>query len=117
MFGKVYDWAGSVRQRETSIGVDPRQIAPLLRQLCENAQVWINEQLWNPTELAVRVHHELARIHVFPNGNGRHARLMADMLLIRRFKLDPLPWGRANLSRFGAAHDAYIAAMLPGGCR
>lgn len=88
------------------IGVDPRQMAPSLQRTCGNARVWVNEELWNPTELAVKVRYELARIHTFPNGNDHHARLMADTLLIHRFKLDPLPWGRANLI-------ASCRAMMP----
>jgi Fic-DOC domain mobile mystery protein B len=111
MFGDVYDWAGTMRQRETTIGVDPRQIGPLLHQLCENAKVWIEKETWSPVEIAVRTHHALVSIHVFPNGNGRHARLLVDILLSRYYKREPLPWGGANLSASGSAHDKYIAAM------
>ena len=31
----------------------------------------------------MRFHHRLVAIHPFPNGNGRHARLMADLLVMR----------------------------------
>jgi fido (protein-threonine AMPylation protein) len=31
-----------------------------------------------PDAIAVRFHHRLIQIHPFPNGNGRHSRLMAD---------------------------------------
>jgi Fic-DOC domain mobile mystery protein B len=112
MFGNVYSWAGTLRTRIGWIGVEPHHIGPLLRQLCENARVWVERGTWSPEETAVRLHHELVRIHVFPNGNGRHARLMADLLLTRHYERAPLPWSNAKLSATKSGqHAAYIAAM------
>lgn len=50
-------------------------------------------------------------ILVFPNGNGRHARLFADLVLSRVYNHEPLPWGGAELGATGSAHDTYIKAM------
>jgi Fic-DOC domain mobile mystery protein B len=111
MFGSVYDWAGTMRRRETSIGVDPSQISGLLRQTCDNARFWVDNATWQPVETVVRLHHDLARIHVFPNGNGRHARLMADLLLLRHYEQKPLTWGGPGLRAQGEVHTAYITAM------
>lgn len=111
MFEQVYTWAGNQRTRETNIGCEPARIAEELYQLCENAKVWIDFEHWSPQETAVRFHYALVGIHVFPNGNGRHARLMADLLLARRYRLPPLTWGGGTLGRAGNSHDAYIAAM------
>ena len=111
MFESVYDWAGTMRRRETSIGVDPGQIPGLLRQTCDNALFWVENATWQPVETVVRFHHELARIHIFPNGNGRHARLMADLLLSRHYEQKPLTWGGPGLRAQGELHSAYIAAM------
>jgi fido (protein-threonine AMPylation protein) len=61
-------------------------------------------------EIAARYHHRLVAIHVFPNGNGRHARLMADLLLTelagRRFE-----WGRGSLVAANELRARYIAAL------
>jgi fido (protein-threonine AMPylation protein) len=38
----------------------------------------------------------LVAIHPFPNGNGRHARLMAD-LLVERLGQSRFTWGRRSL--------------------
>lgn len=111
MFGEVYSWAGTFRRRETSIGVDPRHIPSLMRQLCLNARFWVERAEWSPAEIAVRIHHELARVHAFPNGNGRHARAMADILLMRHYKRDALAWGRDVLTGLEADRGDYIQAM------
>lgn len=66
-------------------------------------------------EIAVRVHHRLVSIHPFPNGNGRHARLMAD-LLVERLGQPRFSWGSrglrdANLVDATAVRRNYIAAL------
>jgi Fic family protein len=32
-------------------------------------------------QIGIHFHHRLVSIHPFPNGNGRHARLIADVLI------------------------------------
>src|ERR1700676_3901275 len=49
-----------------------------------------------PDELAVRFHHRLVSIHPFANGNGRHARLTADVLALRQDR-PVFTWGGADL--------------------
>jgi fido (protein-threonine AMPylation protein) len=61
-------------------------------------------------EAVLRLHHRLVLIHPFPNGNGRHARLMAD-LLIEKLGYACFSWGQANLIRPGEARRAYIQAL------
>jgi fido (protein-threonine AMPylation protein) len=58
----------------------------------------------------VRFHHRLTQIHLFPNGNGRHARLIAD-LLVMQFGGKRFSWGRANLRDAGDLRTRYIAAL------
>jgi fido (protein-threonine AMPylation protein) len=58
----------------------------------------------------VRFHHRLVSIHPFANGNGRHARLMTDLLL-ESMGAKPLSWGRAKLTTRGQARARYIAAL------
>ena len=81
MFGDVWEWAGAYRKTERNIGVAPYRIAPDLTVLLGDARFWIEHNTYPPDETAVRVHHRLVWIHPFPNGNGRHARLMADLLI------------------------------------
>ena len=46
----------------------------------------------------------------FPNGNGRHARLMAD-LLIMQFGAERFTWGSANLQDAGEVRKRYIESL------
>jgi fido (protein-threonine AMPylation protein) len=50
------------------------------------------------------------QVHPFRNGNGRHARLLTDRVLLVR-GANPFSWGRANLLGAGPVRDAYIAAL------
>ena len=80
MLGDVWRWAGRFRTSQRNIGIDYWLIATELRQLLDDAKAWIEYNTYAPDEIAVRFHHRLVLIHPFPNGNGRHARLMADLL-------------------------------------
>lgn len=83
MFDKTWRWAGTFRSSNKNIGVDWAQVAVRLRNLLDNTRYQVGNQVFPPDELCVRFHHQLVWIHAFPNGNGRHARLMTDVLLIR----------------------------------
>ena len=69
LFGKVWKWAGTFRQTEKNIGIDPIQIAIQLRQLLDDARFWIENGTYPPKELAARFHHKLVYIHLFPIRN------------------------------------------------
>ena len=81
MYGNVWKWAGTFRQSDKNIGVSWRMIPNDLKHLCDDVRYWIENQTFNDDEITARFHHRLVKIHLFPNGNGRHARLMADLLL------------------------------------
>ncbi len=83
LFGKVWKWAGNFRRTEKNIGIVPSQLAVQLRQLLDDTNYWIEHGTWSSKELAARFHHRLVYIHLFPNGNGRHARIMADAVLTK----------------------------------
>lgn len=111
IFGGVWRWAGAYRQRETSIGVDPRLIATSVRDLMDDARLWVTGDRPMPVnEAGCRLHHRLVLIHPFPNGNGRHGRAMTDLLL-NAVGATPFTWGRVNLDGPGDTRDAYIAAL------
>ena len=82
MFGDVWRWAGKFRKSERNLGIAFYEIPVALRQLLEDARTWIEYNSYPPDEIAVRFHHRLVQIHPFPNGNGRHSRLMADLLVM-----------------------------------
>ncbi|MCX7056525.1 MAG: mobile mystery protein B [Proteobacteria bacterium] len=119
MFDRTWRWAGKSRRTDKNIGVSWVEIPMRLRQMLGDVRAQIEHHAYSPTEIAARYHHRLVAIHVFPNGNGRHARLMADLLLTelagRRFE-----WGRGSLVAASELRECYIAALQAadgGDCR
>ena len=97
MFGDVWDWAGQYRPSEMSIGIDPVAIPMAVVDLCEDARLWMKAS-GEEDLAAARFHHRLVLIHPFRNGNGRHARRAADVLLVSA-GIDAFTWGaNADLS-------------------
>jgi Fic-DOC domain mobile mystery protein B len=110
MLGDVWRWAGKFRASARNMGIDYWQIPVALRQLLDDAQAWIEYNAYPPDEIAVRFHHRLVQIHPFPNGNGRHARLMADLLAMQLGR-ERFSWGRGSLRTAGAARARYVEAL------
>ena len=92
MFDKTWRWAGSFRNSNKNIGVDWPQISMQLRNLLEDVRYQLAHEVFPPDELAIRFHHRLVAIHPFPNGNGRHARLITD-LFAQRLGRPRFSWG------------------------
>ena len=111
MFGNVWKWAGQFRKSDKNIGVSWPEIPTSLKNLCDDVPVWIDAESESPEEMAVRFHHRLVSIHPFPNGNGRHARLMADILLENVLGGSPFTWGNQDLSRPSEFRSRYIKAL------
>lgn len=110
MFNQTWKWAGKFRTVQTNIGVDSYQIPAELANLCGDIAYWVENGIHDWIERAVRFHHRLAVIHPFPNGNGRHARLAADLLLEFNGQ-HRLPWGGRSLTPAGPLRDQYIEAL------
>lgn len=112
MFDQTWEWAGTFRKSNKNIGVDWPQISLKLRDLLDNTRYQIEHQVFDPDEIVVRFHHQLVWIHAFPNGNGRHARLMADILTVRLGLLH-MTWGGGTvaLTSVGAVREAYLTAL------
>lgn len=110
MFDDTWKWAGTFRKSNKNIGCDWTQIAVNLRQLLDNVAYWLEHNIFPPEEIAVRFHHRLVWLHAFPNGNGRHARLMTDCLL-RQCGLALFSWGRGNLVIVNEVRQRYIQAL------
>lgn len=112
LFGSVWKWAGTFRRTEKNIGVDPIQIAIQLRQLLDDAKYWVEHDTYSPKELAARFHHKLVFIHPFPNGNGRHARIMADAVLTKLLNEPAMDWaGGYRQEAMNERRNQYIAAL------
>jgi Fic-DOC domain mobile mystery protein B len=110
MFGRTWKWAGTYRSTEKNLGVAPARIAEEARQLLENTRAQIAAKVAPIDEVAARFHHRLVWIHPFPNGNGRHARLLTDLLLAAN-GAEPFTWGRGDLEHAGEARVRYLAAL------
>lgn len=110
MFGEVWDWAGKFRLTERNIGIASYRIGPEFRSLVLDARYWVEHRTYPPDEIAARFHHRLVFIHPFPNGNGRHARMAAD-LLARQLDRKPSSWGAGDLTGAGETRKRYVAAL------
>lgn len=112
MFDKTWQWAGTFRKTNKNIGVDSTQVAVKLRNLLDNTKYQIENHVFDADELAVRFHHQLVWIHAFPNGNGRHSRLMADLLAMRLGR-PRLTWGggEKSITTVGELRAQYLAAL------
>lgn len=112
LFGDVWEWAGSYRQTEKNIGIDPLHIPVQLRILLDNARLWSENDVFPPLEAAARFHHRLVQIHPFPNGNGRHARIATDIFLEDHYDHPPIQWASGfDLQADNERREAYIAAL------
>jgi Fic-DOC domain mobile mystery protein B len=110
MFDQTWKWAGTYRKSEKNAGVLVREIRDRLGALLGNVRHWIDNNTYEIDEVAVRLHHELTVIHAFPNGNGRHARLMADVLVVR-LAGNTFSWGRKDIVAAGPPRKAYLDAL------
>ena len=111
MFGSVWRWAGSFRKSQKNIGVDYWMISQELNKLLADAKLWFDQKIYEPDELAVRFKHRLVSIHCFSNGNGRHSRLMADIIVEKLYDLAPFSWGAEDLNKKGDTRTAYLKAL------
>lgn len=110
MFNQTWKWAGEPRTRDKNIGVPFYKVRPCLRELLDDARYWRDNKTYGFEEFAMRLHHRLVQIHLFPNGNGRHARLAIDVIARKSGQPD-LTWGDVNLAKPGEARAAYLAAI------
>jgi Fic-DOC domain mobile mystery protein B len=111
MFGEVWEWAGKMRKTNKNIGVDKHFISVEVRKLIDDCIYWIANQTYSHDEIAIRFSHRIVKIHLFPNGNGRHSRLIADIMISNIFKKPVFTWGRSDLSKKNTMRKAYLEAI------
>jgi Fic-DOC domain mobile mystery protein B len=110
MFGETWSWAGDYRKSDKNFGCDWTRVAVEVHQLLGDVRAQIEYVSYSPDEIAVRFHHRLVFIHPFANGNGRHSRLMADVL-VERLGQQAFTWGRKDLAAASDNRRDYIAAL------
>lgn len=111
MLGDVWKWAGEFRKTNKNIGVDKYEIGIELKKLLEDCRYWIENNVFSEDEIAIRFSHRLVLIHCFPNGNGRHSRLVADLIVSNIFGKKVFTWGSSGLINKGEARSKYINAL------
>ncbi len=111
MFQDIWKWAGQFRTSNKNLGVNKNQIRTEVRKLLDDCRYWVDQKVFSEDEIAVRFSHRIVTIHPFSNGNGRHARLVADILVNHGFGRPPFSWGSVNLTAQGAARSAYLKAL------
>lgn len=111
MYGDVWKWAGTFRTSEKNIGIKCYLIGVELKQLLDDAVYWTQNKTYNSQEIAIRFKHRLVSIHCFANGNGRHSRLMADLIMEKLYGEKFFTWGSTNLVKATTARTAYIKAV------
>ena len=110
MFDDTWKWAGTFRKNEKNLGVAPAQIAVRTRDLCDDVKAQLAHGGVPLDEIVAMFHHRLVSIHPFANGNGRHARMITDLLL-RLNGAQAFTWGGTDLNDQNAVRDRYIAAL------
>lgn len=111
MFNQVWKWAGRYRVSEKNLGWEPHRLTEGVRNVFDDAKYWLANGTFSIEEAAVRFHYQLVQVHPWPNGNGRHARLMADIIMAASAKPE-LTWGaRTVLAAKGAARAKYLEAI------
>ncbi len=111
MYSDIWAWAGKFRKSNKNLGIDKWQIPIALNALCADTLYWIRNKSFSPDEIAIRFKYRLVSIHCFANGNGRHSRLMADLLIYHVYKLPFFTWGAGNLIPQGKVRDIYLEAV------
>lgn len=111
MYGDVWKWAGEFRRTEKNIGMPWIQIGVELKSLLDDTKYWIENKTYSPEEIAIRFKHRIVFIHCFPNGNGRHSRMMADIIMESIFKKEIFTWHQSNMVRADETRKEYINSL------
>jgi Fic-DOC domain mobile mystery protein B len=111
MFCDVWAWAGKFRKSEKNLGVKAYLIRTFLKQLNDDCLYWVENKTYPDEEIAIRYKHLLVNIHGFSNGNGRHSRLMADILMSQIWQKSVFTWSSRNLVSVGEARTNYLTSI------
>ncbi len=82
-----------------------------LKNLCDDTLYWIRNETFTADEIALRFKHRIVSIHCFPNGNGRHSRLMADVIISKVYKMPLFSWGADDLVHEADSRSYYLKSL------
>lgn len=109
MFSDVWLWAGKFRDREMNIGSSVKNIEIDVKELLDDAKYWLKNKTFSEEEIVIRFKHRLVKIHPFRNGNGRHSRLIAEIMCEKLFSLSVFSWG--DVENNIEAYKKYLHAL------
>jgi Fic-DOC domain mobile mystery protein B len=111
MYGDVWKWAGEYRKTEKNIGIPWTQIGIELKKLLDDTKYWIENKTFSPEEISIRFKHRIVSIHCFSNGNGRHSRMIADIIMESIFGDTLFSWHQSNMVKINETRNQYIKAL------
>lgn len=111
MFDETWKWAGKFRKSNFNLGSDWHNIQEEMAKLIGDLNYWRTQTgELGEFEQSVWLHHRLVKIHPFVNGNGRHARLVADCFLYSHGHKLPI-WPDKQLIDASEVRKEYITAL------
>ncbi len=111
MYNDVWKWAGTYRNTNKNIGVDKYYINSELKNAIDDCKYWVESNSFEPDEIAIRLKHRVVQVHPFANGNGRHSRLLADIIISHYYSRELFTWGSKSLTKPGEARQEYLKAL------
>ncbi|MGH7812432.1 MAG: mobile mystery protein B [Candidatus Binataceae bacterium] len=110
MFGEVWEWAGKRRAAALNLGVAAHRIDPDLKNLLGDLAAWREHGSFSPMEQSARLHHRAVLIHPFRNGNGRWARMLANVWL-KQCGAEPVRWPENPIGNESPIRQEYLRAL------
>jgi len=111
MYNDVWKWAGEFRKSDKNIGINWLQISVELKNLINDTLYWIENSSYSSAEISIRFKHRIVAIHCFPNGNGRHSRMMADIIMEFIFGRELFSWHKSNMVKADETRKKYIESL------
>ena len=108
MFGNGQE---NLEPQKKNIGIKWIFIPSELRTLLDDVTYWIEHNTYSEEEICIRFKHRIVSIHCFPNGNGRHSRLIADLLLEAISDKDSFSWRQSSMVEANQIRKEYISAL------
>jgi Fic-DOC domain mobile mystery protein B len=109
MFGDVWAWAGEFRRENLNLGCDWHQVPFQVQTLLDDLAFWERQGDELPGQ-AARLHHRAVRVYPFLNGNGRWARMLANVWL-KRHRHPVTAWPEETIGKKSVIRHEYLAAV------
>ena len=111
MLGSIWSWAGEIRTTQKNIGVSPNIVPAELGVIAIESEKRHSETGELVIATAAEFHHRAVWVHPFEDGNGRWARLLANIWLMQHDQPVTI-WPTTDLrDNESPIRGEYIAAM------